>query len=77
MEKMSRFISIVPTIPNSSTIPEAQHKRRTGHRFRRFRGHRRIQHRSVKPAIQNNESTTVEEISDEVIILFIKCVSYI
>ena len=70
MEKMSRFISIVPTLPPSEITSEVHHKRRTvqGYsRFRRFRGHRRINHRIVQPSIPNNESTTVEEISDEVL----------
>jgi hypothetical protein len=65
MEKMSRFISIVPTIPNSTIIPE-NHSKNRPIRYRRFRGRRRINHRINKPSIQNNESTTVEEISDEV-----------
>jgi hypothetical protein len=71
MEKISRFISIVPAIPNPSIINENHQKRRpiqSHSRFRRFRGHRRMNHRLVKPSIQNNESTTVEEISDEVLI---------
>jgi len=71
MEKISRFINIVPTIPNN----ENHQKRRTVQnysRFRRFRGHRRINHRTVKPSSieNNNESTTVEEIFDEVTIQF-------
>jgi hypothetical protein len=66
MEKMSRFISIVPTIPNSTIIPENHSKRRTYSRFRRFRGCRRTNQRITKPSTQHNDSTTVEEISDEV-----------
>jgi hypothetical protein len=71
MEKMSRFISFVPTLPNSEITSEVQHKRRTVQsysRFRRFRGRRRINNRIVLPSIPNNELTNVEEISDEVFI---------
>jgi hypothetical protein len=73
MEKISRFINIVPAIPNTTIIPDNHQRRRNVQnysRFRRFRGHRRINQRIVKPSIQNNESTTIEEISDEVNILF-------
>jgi hypothetical protein len=73
MEKMSRFINFVPTLPNPEVMPEVHHKRRTVQRysrFRRFRGRRRINNRVVTPSITNHESTTVEEISDEVKILF-------
>ena len=73
MEKMSRFISIVPTVPNANAqiiMPEVHSKRRTVQhysRFRRFRGRRRIiNHRTTVPSLPNNESTTIEEISDEV-----------
>ncbi|CAF0873077.1 unnamed protein product [Rotaria sp. Silwood1] len=72
MEKMSRFISIVPTIPNSHPqiiIPENHSKRRIVQnysRFRKFRTRRKIHNRMVViPSISNNESTTIEEISDE------------
>ena len=68
MEKMSRFISIVPTVPNTTMETEHHPKRRpvqTSSRFRRFRGHRRIHHRVTKPSSSNNQSTTLEEISDE------------
>lgn len=72
MEKMSRFISIVPTIPNTqqqAIIPENYPKRRTKQsysRFRRFRMRRKISSRIVIPSLSNNESSTAEEISDEV-----------
>jgi hypothetical protein len=72
MEKMSRFISIVPTVPNPEAqmiMPEVQHKRRIVQnysRFRRFRGRRRMNNRMIAPSMTNNESTTIEEISDEV-----------
>ncbi|CAF0804671.1 unnamed protein product [Rotaria sordida] len=72
MEKMSRFISIVPTISNSHQqiiMPENHSKRRyvqNYSRFRRFRARRKIHNRMIIPSISNNESTTVEEISDEV-----------
>lgn len=69
MEKMSRFISIVPTVPNSTTNNENHHRRRNVQsysRFRRFRGQRRINHRIDKRSIENNQSSTIEEISDEV-----------
>ncbi|CAF0879324.1 unnamed protein product [Rotaria sordida] len=73
MEKMSRFISIVPTISNSHQqiiMPENHSKRRyvqNYSRFRRFRARRKIHNRMIIPSISNNESTTVEEISDETI----------
>ncbi|UJR38475.1 hypothetical protein I4U23_031143 [Adineta vaga] len=66
MEKMSRFISIVPTVPDSEIHP----KRRTVHhhsRFRRMRGRRRNNQRIVVPSLSNNESTTVEETFNETI----------
>lgn len=65
---MSRFISIVPTVPNTTIETENPPKRRpvqNGSRFRRFRGYRRINHRIPRPAQSNNQSTTLEEISDE------------
>ncbi|CAF1350812.1 unnamed protein product [Adineta ricciae] len=64
MEKMSRFVSIVPTIPSSDIQPK---RRPTQHysRFRRIRGRRRNNPRLVVPSPPNNESTTVEETSDE------------
>ncbi|CAF3904929.1 unnamed protein product [Rotaria magnacalcarata] len=71
MEKISRFISFVPTLPNTHSpiiIPENHHKRRmvqSYSRLRRFRARRKTHHRMVIPCISNNESTTVEEISDE------------
>ena len=67
---MSRFISIVPTVPNTTIETENPPKRRpvqNGSRFRRFRGYRRINHRIPKPVQSNNQSTTLEEISDETI----------
>jgi hypothetical protein len=70
---MSRFISFVPTLPNSEITSEVQQKRRTVQsysRFRRFHGHQRINNQVLRPSITNNESTTVEEIPDEVKILF-------
>ncbi len=70
MEKMSHFISIVPTVPNSTMTSDNYPKRRpiqASSRYRRFRGYRRINNqRNTRPSIQNNESTSVEEISDEV-----------
>jgi hypothetical protein len=69
---MSRFINFVPTLPNPEVMPEVHHKRRTVQkysRFLRFRGRRRINNRVITPSITNNESTTVEEISDEVKLL--------
>lgn len=62
---MSRFISIVPTIPNTTTETENAPKRRPvshGSRFRRFRAYRRINHR-IPP--KPDQSTTLEEFSDE------------
>jgi hypothetical protein len=70
---MSRFISFVPTIPNSEITSEVQQKRRTVQsysEFRPFHDHRRINNQVDTPSITNNESTTVEEIPDEVKILF-------
>ncbi|CAF3167032.1 unnamed protein product [Rotaria socialis] len=72
MEKMSRFISIVPTLPNSDQqviIPETRPKRRivqSYSRFRRFRARRKAHDRMIIPSISNSESTIIEEISDEV-----------
>ncbi|CAM4844178.1 unnamed protein product [Rotaria magnacalcarata] len=71
MEKMSRFINFVPALPNAHSsimIPENHHRRRmvqSYSRLRRFRARRKTHHRMVIPCISNNESTTVEEISDE------------
>ena len=68
MEKMSRFISIVPTVPNTTIESEHHPKRRpvqASSRFRRFRGYRRVNHRAIKPSSSHNQSTTLEEISDE------------
>ena len=70
MEKMSHFISIVPTVPNTTITSDNQPRRRPvqgSSRYRRFRGYRRINNqRNTKPSIQNDESTAVEEISDEI-----------
>jgi hypothetical protein len=63
MEKISRFINIVPAMPNTTKIPDNHQRRRTVQtysRFRRLRGHRRINQRIVKPSIENN----VESIND-------------
>ncbi|CAF1390183.1 unnamed protein product, partial [Rotaria magnacalcarata] len=71
MEKMSRFINFVPALPNAHSsiiIPENHHRRRmvqSYSRLRRFRARRKTHHRMVIRCISNNESTTVEEISDE------------
>ncbi|CAF0805123.1 unnamed protein product [Adineta steineri] len=72
MEKMSRFISIVPTIPPNPEAPimmsDTHPKRRPIQhypRFRRFRGRRKINHRMVIPSVHNNESTTVEETTSD------------
>jgi hypothetical protein len=70
---MPRFISFIRTLPNPETTSEVQHKRRTAQsysRFRQFHDHRRINNQVDTPSITNNESTTVEEIPDEVKILF-------
>ncbi|CAF4662262.1 unnamed protein product [Rotaria socialis] len=70
-EKMSRFINFVPALPNAHSsiiIPENHHGRRmvqSYSRLRRFRARRKTHHRMVIRCISNNESTTVEEISDE------------
>lgn len=64
MEKMSRFISIVP---NAEMQPPKRRIAPHSSRFRRVRGRRRIVQRVAAPLPPaNNESTTVEEISDEV-----------
>lgn len=68
MEKMSRFISIVPTVPNTTIETEHYPRRRpvqTHSRFRRFRGHRRINHRMTKPLPSNNQSTTLDDDEEE------------
>ncbi|CAF5218011.1 unnamed protein product [Rotaria magnacalcarata] len=68
---MSRFINFVPALPNAHSsiiIPENHHRRRmvqSYSRLRRFRARRKTHHRMVIRCISNNESTTVEEISDE------------
>jgi hypothetical protein len=70
MEKMSRFMSIVPTVPNPAiNMSEGHQKRRiiqNYSRFRRFRSRRRVNHRMVIPSVSNNDTTTIEEIADEV-----------
>lgn len=73
MEKMSRFLSVVPTIPNSNVNslenPPSKRRHTTNYpRYRRFRGYRRFHPRPTETRpTENNQSTTFEETSDEVL----------
>ena len=69
MEKLSHFVSIVPIKSTQGINRQYRRRRRTAQnysRFRRFPARRRINNRTFVSSIVDKETTTIDEVSDQV-----------